>query len=166
MAVTSYSSCYFIPCSQVLNVFAGLYACHVLDCPFLFSTLLTFLKSIFYCEISYVKTYKNSMIDIIFILHLEVCQIRLLFLRLYLCTHIHVHACMCTHAHFSFSTHTHACIRTYTHFSLSVLKHLKISCRQHGMYISKVQHVSSKNKNIFLHNQSTIIICKILTGIP
>ena len=125
-----------------------------------------FLKSIFYCEISYVKTYKNSMIDIIFILHLEVCQIRLLFLRLYLCTHIHVHACMCTHAHFSFSTHTHACIRTYTHFSLSVLKHLKISCRQHGMYISKVQHVSSKNKNIFLHNQSTIIICKILTGIP
>ena len=91
MAVTSYSSCYFIPCSQVLNVFAGLYACHVLDCPFLFSTLLTFLKSIFYCEISYVKTYKNSMIDIIFILHLEVCQIRLLFLRLYLCTHIHVH---------------------------------------------------------------------------
>ena len=117
MAVTSYSSCYFIPCSYV---FAGLYACRVLDCPFLFSTWLTFLKSIFYWEISYIKTYKHSMIYIIFILHLELCQICLLFLCLYLCTHVHMHACMCTHAHFSFSTHTHTyvCICTHAHFSL------------------------------------------------
>ena len=72
------------------------------------------------------------------------------------------YSCTQTHAH----THMHACMYTHTHFSFSVLNHLKISCRQHGMYISVVQRISSKNKNILLHNQNMIIIYKILTVTP